>query len=131
MRVWIFALGICLMGASCERGPNLEPISKALTCACPRVAVEGVMQNRSENYFGNPRFVLKDESAEVDVQSWLPMEIAPYHPDAAEEIQRRGEKWPPETMANYLNVPLRIIGRIETRSVGGPILVVEHAERRK
>ena len=105
---------------------KIEPIAKALTCNCATVVVAGVLQNRSANYFSTSKFVLKDASGEIEVRPWLPLEVAPYHPDAAEELQRRGEKWPPETMASYLDVPVILWGRIEEK-----VLVVEHAEHAK
>lgn len=111
--------------------PKVEPISKALVCGCPKVAVEGVLENRSDNYFANSVFVLKDASGEVEVKAWLPLEVAPYHPDVYEEMQKRGERWPPETMANYLGVKVRLIGRIDPRESGQPIMTVEYAVRLK
>ncbi len=112
--------------SSCQPEPKAEPIAKALTCGCPRVVVEGVIENRSANYFDNPKFVLKDASGEVEVRPWLPLEVAPYHPDVVEEIQKRGDKWPPEVMSAYLGVPVKIYGRIE-----GNVLGVEYAEKIK
>lgn len=112
----------CVLG--CDPSRNPEPIAKALTCNCPRVHVAGVMENRSPNYFDNSKFVLKDATGEIVVQPWLALEVAPPHPDALEEMQRRGDRWPPETMAAYLGVPLRLWGRIENK-----ILIVDHAER--
>jgi len=108
--------------AACE--PAVKPIAKALTCGCPRVVVEGVLENRGPGYFNNPKFVLKDASGEVEVKPWLPLEVAPYHPDVYEEMQKRGDKWPPETMAEWLNAPIRLYGRID-----GSTLFVEHAEK--
>lgn len=115
-----------ILFSSCQPGPKVEPIAKALTCGCPRVSVEGVLENRSSSYFANPKFVLKDASGEVEVQPWLPLEVAPYHPDVMEEMQKRGDRWPPETMAAYLGVPIRIWGRVENN-----VLKVDHAERLK
>lgn len=123
----------CFTWIACTPEPRVEPIAKALTCGCPKVVVEGVIENRSANYFSNARFFLKDASGEVEILSWLPLEVAPYHPAAVEEIRRRGGAWPPETMASYLNVPVRIQGRMEERDSGHgeKVLVVEYAERRK
>ncbi len=117
----------------CKSTIKIEPIARALTCHCPAIAVEGIVENRSGNYFSNPQFFLKDASGEVAVRPWLALEVAPYHPDAVDEIRRQGGTWPPETMASYMGVPVRIYGRIEGGGLGGgtPILIVDHAERQK
>ena len=83
------------------------------------------MENRGVS-FGSSDFVLKDSTGEIKVRPWLPLEVAPYHPDAVEEMQRRGDRWPPETMSAYLGAPVRIWGRIESG-----VLIVDHAERIK
>ena len=133
--LWTVCVCLCLCvsvcGSGCEPAPTVQPIAKALVCGCPHVTVEGVLDNRSDNYFSNPKFMVKDASGEVEVRAWLPLEVAPYHPDVVEEIQRRGGKWPPETMAAYLGGTVRMTGHMEDRKDAPPILVVEQAEKVK
>ena len=122
---------MCGSGCDPDQSPKVDTIAKALVCGCPHVTVEGELRNRSENYFSNAKFVLKDESGEVQVKAWLPLEVAPYHPDVVEDIQRRGGRWPPETMASYLGGTVRLTGHMEDRKDAPPILVVEQAEKLK
>lgn len=118
-------MSLILTGCQPPAVLNVKTIASALTCGCPVVTVAGIIENRSDNYFNNPRFYLKDATAEVAVRPWLPLEVAPYHPAVLEKMKKEGKR-PSETMAAYLGVPVRIDGRLE-----GNVLVVEHAERIK